>query len=271
MRPTPYVASLRVYEPMDAFEPAEQHRWNAIPITSLTGFEEQARSLRRMITADPGALIVDGSHILEIADKRYVCPWSTAARSWAAMTTFKNTMPSSVVRYFIPPQTEELIEINTESMEDKVPHIISANWMIPPRWFSLFDPTERLRGRNEDGPFTVLRTSILNAKNRCMFTHESVVNAFGNGPIEGEIADLLAWLDMFHPESIVECDYGGLAGYLEQILINDGLTGLEDDTSIEDIQLSLLGLSNGDGAQAGMGYERLMSRWRKVAAIEQAF
>jgi len=271
MRPTPYVASLRIYEPLEAFEPAEQLRWKAIPITSSTGFDEQSRAMRRLITAEPAALVADGAHILEFEEKRYVSPWSTAARSWAAMSTFKNSMPSSVVRYFIPSHIEESILINSELMEDKVPHIISATWMIPPRWFSLFDPTERLRGRNEDGPFTVLRTSVLNAKKRCMFTHESVVNAFGNGPIEGEIADLLEWLDLFHPESIVECDYGGLAGYLERILISDGLNGLDDDTSIEDIQLSLKGLSNGDGGQAGLGYERLMTRWRKVAAMEQAF
>jgi len=271
MRPTPYVASLRVYEPLNAFEPAEQLRWRAIPITSSTGFDEQSRAMRRVINAEPPALVADGAHILEFENKRYVCPWSTAARCWAALSTFKDSMPANVVSFFIPPNIEESILINSETMEDKVPHIITETWMIPPRWFSLFEASERLRGRNEDGPFTVLRTSVAHAKRRCMFTHQSVVSAFGNGPIEQEIADLLEWLNLFHPESIVECDYGGLAGYLEQILIEEGLDGLEADTSVEDIHLSLGGLSAGDGAQAGLGYERLISRWRKVAALEQAF
>jgi hypothetical protein len=142
--------------------------------------------------------------------------------------------------------------------------------MIPPRWFSLFEPSERIRGLTEDGPFVVSRAMIANAKKRCMFTHQAVVSAFGNGPIEEEIADLLEWMNLFHPESIVELDYGGLAGYLEKILQDEGLSGLEDDTSIEDIQSSLGGLASGDGAMAGQGYERLVSRWRKVAAIEQA-
>ena len=142
--------------------------------------------------------------------------------------------------------------------------------MVPPRWFSLFQPEDRLRGQSADGPFTVMRTSIANAKARCMFTHQSVVSAFGNGPIEGEIADLLEWMSLFHPESIVEVDYGGLAAYLEKVLIDDGEDGLEADTSIEDIQLSLTGLSTGDGAKAGVGYERLISRWRKVSAFEAA-
>ena len=103
-----------------------------------------------------------------------------------------------------------------------------------------------------------------------MFTHQSVVGAFGNGPIEQEIADLLEWLNMFHPESLVELDYGGLANYLEQTLKEDGFEGLEADSSVEDIQLSLGGLSSGDGAQAGLGYERLVTRWRRVSALEQA-
>jgi hypothetical protein len=155
-------------------------------------------------------------------------------------------------------------------VEDKVPHILTENWMIPPRWFSLFTTEERTRGRTSDGPFAIHRTVISKAKERCMFTHQAVVAAFGNGPVEGEIADLLEWMDMFHAESIVELDYGGLAGYLEKLLIEDGLPGLEADTSIEDLHLSLAGLASGDGARAGEGYQRLMNRWRRVAALEQA-
>ena len=270
MRPTPYVASLRVYEPIDAFEPAEQLRWQAIPITASTGYDEQIRALRRLISSEPPALTADGTHILEFEGKRYVAPWSTAARSWAALETFKDSMPPNVARFFVPSNVEEAILINSENVEDKVPHILTETWLIPPRWFSLFEPTERIRGHNQDGAFTVLRTSISNAKKRCMFTHQSVVGAFGNGPIEEEIADLLEWLNMFHSQSLVELDYGGLANYVEQVLKEDGLEGLEGDTSVEDIQLSLNGLATGDGAQAGLGYERLVTRWRRVSALEQA-
>ena len=270
MRPTPYVASLRVYEPIDAFEPAEQLRWQAIPITASTGYDEQIRALRRLISSEPPALTADGAHILEFEGKRYVAPWSTAARSWAALETFKDSMPPNVARFFVPSNVEEAILINSENVEDQVPHILTETWLIPPRWFSLFEPTERIRGHNQDGAFTVLRTSISNAKKRCMFTHQSVVGAFGNGPIEEEIADLLEWLNMFHSQSLLELDYGGLANYVEQVLKEDGLEGLEGDTSVEDIQLSLNGLATGDGAQAGLGYERLVTRWRRVSALEQA-
>jgi len=40
------------------------------------------------------------------------------------------------------------------------------------------------------------------------------------------------------------------------------------DTSVEDVLTSLAGLAAGDGALAGQGYERLVSRWREVQGIE---
>jgi hypothetical protein len=53
-------------------------------------------------------------------------------------------------------------------------------------------------------------------------------------------------------------------------LIENGEPGLNADTSIEDVARSLAGLAAGDGALAGQGYERLVTRWRRVAAFEQA-
>ena len=270
MRPTPYVASLRVYEPITAFEPDDQARWNKITVTSPTGWDEQKKALRRTIVSEPPALKLDGAHMLEHEGKRYIAPWSTAARCWAALDDFKSSLPVTLSKFFLPQKIEDAINFNSELVEDKVSHIITATWTIPPRWFALFEPSDRLRGTNEDGAFTILRTSISNAKQRCLFAHQSVVNALGNGPIEQEIADLLHWLAIFSNQSIVECDYGGLADYLEKSIVEDSEPGLNADTSIEDVAKSLAGLAAGDGALAGQGYERLVTRWRKVASFEQA-
>jgi len=270
MRPTPYVSSLRVYEPLSVFNKGDQQRWSQIPITADTTGDEQHKALRRTIVTEPPASKPDGAHVLEIDAKRYVAPWSTSARCWAALEDFKSILPTSVGRFFLPKEFEAALSINSESVEDKVSHIITATWSIPPRWFALFEPSDRITGSNEDGQFTILRTSISSAKQRCLFAHQAVVNAFGNGPIEQEIADLLAWLSIFDANSIVECDYGGLALYLEKSLIESGQPGLNADTSIEDLTRSLAGLAAGDGALAGQGYERLVTRWRRVAAFEQA-
>jgi hypothetical protein len=270
MRPTPYVASLRVYEPLTSFSPVDQLRWSALDIQNYTGRDEQLRALERTILSEPPSLKADGAHVIDHDGKRFVSPWSTARRCWAAVEDFKNSLPSSVIPFFMPESLGETLSEFSEELEHRVPHIISETWIIPPRWFALFEPDERLRGQNHDGPFTVMITEISKAKKRCISTHQIVRQAFGPGPVEEEIVQLLNWLNVFHPDSILECDYGGLAQYLEKVLTDDGEAGIDADRSIEDVTLSLQGLSNGDGALAGQGYEALVTRWRKVAALEQA-
>ena len=270
MKPTPYVASLRVYEPLSSFDRADQDRWSQLTVKTPTGIDEQDQALRRVISSQLLPVKPDGAHYLEINDKKYIAPWSTTTRCWAALEDFKTSMPDSIVRYFLPQTVEDSISSSSELVEDKVSHIITSTWSIPPRWFSLFEPSDRIRSENSDGVYTILRTSISNAKQRCLFAHQAVLNAFGQGPIEQEIEDLLTWRSLFHADSIVECDYGGLAIYLSKSLIENGQPGLNADTSIEDVARSLAGLAAGDGALAGQGYERLVTRWRRVAAFEQA-
>lgn len=270
MRPTPYVASLRVYEPLSAFDPADRLRWSQIETTQNTNRDEQQMALRRIVFPESPALRPDGAHVLDIEGARYVSPWSTATRCWAAMEEFKTTLPSTVSSLFIPQGLEEVITSGIDFAEDKVPHILTETWIIPPRWFSLFSPDERVRGRDSQGAFTVIRTSLANAKIRSEKTHAVVQIAFGNGQVEEEIAQLGNWLEMFHPRSFLELDYGGLAGYLELSLISDGEDGLDADTSVEDVLSSVAGLASSDATTAGRGYERLVTRWRKVAAFEQA-
>lgn len=270
MRPTPYVASLRVYEPISSFPPADRLRWESISIESYTGKEEQFRALHRTILLEPPNLKADGAHIIDHDGSRYVSPWSTVRRCWAALEVFKNSLPASVLPFFMPESFSDALSLESAGVESLVPHIISETWIIPPRWFSLFTPEERLLGNNSDGPFVIMRSEISKAKKRCSSAHQIVRKAFGSGPVEEEIAQLLNWLNVFHPKSIVECDYGGLALYLEKTLLEGGELGLEADRSIEDVSFSLQGLSSGDGAMAGTGYEALVSRWRRVAALEQA-
>ena len=267
MRPTPYVASLRVYEPLSAFEAADRLRWDAVDLfESKTA--EQRDALVRVATLQLPSQRPDGAHILDLDGMRYVSPWSTSVRTWASLNEFKSTVPSTVVPFFVSNSYEEALQDSIDFTASKVPHIISQTWIIPPRWFALFETHERTRGHDKDGAFVIARTEISRAIGRAKTTHNAVRAAFGEGPVEQEILDLIDWLEMFHPKSMVELDYGGLADYLELSLAEEG--GLEADTSIEDIQSSIAGLAVGDGSLAGQGYERLVTRWRKVAAFEGA-
>ena len=270
MRPTPYVASLRVYEPLEIFPKQNQRRWIAQFGNNDSKAVEQALSLTRTITLQAPFEIPDGAHIIDVDGRKYAAPWSTAMRSWFALNEFKSKLPLSVSRFFIPDSLSESLSLNSEDFDRKVPHILSETWVIPPRWFSLFEPEERMRGKRDGQPFTVVRTTMEKAKQRCINTHSAVRNAFGPGPVEEELVQLLNWLNVFDSGSLVELDYGGLAQYLERALSLTGESGLESDTSIEDVRSSIAGLAAGDGLMAGQGYERLVSRWRRVAAFEQA-
>ncbi len=142
--------------------------------------------------------------------------------------------------------------------------------MVPPRWLALFIPEGRERGYVEEVAYSRARTTMAKALERAKNSHEIVLGSFGEGVVEEEIANLIDWLELFHPLSMVELDYGGLAHYLDGTLKADGMAGIEDDGSIEDVIFSLSGLASGDGAVAGEGYNRLVSRWRPVQALESA-
>lgn len=267
---TPYVASLRIYEPISAFPAADRLRWEKLDSSVDTREEEQALALRRLVLPESPALRPDGVHLLDVDGIRYIAPWSTATRSWAALDDFKDSLPSTVVPFFLPQSLEEVITSGMESVEDRVPHIITETWMVPPRWLALFVPEERERGYRDGVAFTVVRTTIGKAIERSQKSHEIVLQSFGEGVVEQEIEELIEWLEMFHPLSMVELDYGGLAHYLDGTLKADGMAGIEDDGSIEDVIFSLAGLASQDGAVAGEGYQRLVERWRPVQAIESA-
>lgn len=267
---TPYVASLRIYEPISAFPAADRLRWENLEATLDTREEEQALALRRLVLPESPALRPDGVHILDVDGLRYISPWSTATRSWAALEDFKDSLPSTVVPFFLPPALEEVITSGMESVEDRVPHIITETWMVPPRWLALFIPEERHRGYHNDIAYSRALTTIAKAIERSQNSHEIVLQSFGQGVVEQEIEELIDWLEMFHPLSMVELDYGGLAHYLDGTLKADGLAGIEDDGSIEDVIFSLAGLASQDGGIAGEGYQRLVARWRPVQAIESA-
>ena len=63
---TPYLASLRIFEPITAFPAADRLRWQEISTEVDTRADEQLLALRRLIAPEPPALRPDGVHILDI-------------------------------------------------------------------------------------------------------------------------------------------------------------------------------------------------------------
>ena len=75
MLPTPYVAWLRVYEPISAFDQVEQVRWSELDPNIPTGKQEQIRALTRIIRGEINSSGSDGAHMIIHKKVRYICPW----------------------------------------------------------------------------------------------------------------------------------------------------------------------------------------------------
>jgi hypothetical protein len=265
--PTPYVASLRIFEPLKSFSPSMRERWlrDAIPTNRR---DEQVLSLHRILTPERTSDRPDGAYSLEVDGEIFIAPWSTTSRCIAALNDFKSSLPEPLIPLFIPRGADQVLK--TEVDPENRPHIITETWVIPPRWFSLFTVEDRLRGHDKDGPWVRMRTSMENGRRHANITLQTVLAAFGPGQVVDELEELADWLESFDAGSMIECDYGGLAGYLDQSIKASGGTGIEEDSSLEDIRSSLAGLASGDPTLAGRGYETLVGRWRAVAAYENA-
>jgi hypothetical protein len=78
-----------------------------------------------------------------------------------------------------------------------------------------------------------------------------------------ELREVGAWLEEFHPHSLVELDYGGLVH-----LLDDG--ALCSDQSVAEVSASISAVAAGEAEFATAMYQRFVRRWRALEALEQA-
>ena len=264
---TPYVASLRIYEPEVSVSSLKTIQGNVFRTAGDFG-DEQSLTLRRVIQDNHFSNYYEGAYKIQQDGKTYLSPWSTQIRTWRAIHELRLIYPSSILSLIL--SKESLTGYSSFTFENRIPHILSSCWQIPPRWFALFEVKDRSRVISSKGVYCQLRTSIESAKNRLKYTQEVVKQSFGSGTVEAEIRELLDWLEYFDKDSIVECDYGGLASYLDKLLVESGDGGLISDTSIEDVQESIRGLALGEAERAAQAYNRLTSRWSRLSALATA-
>ena len=120
MTHTPYVASLRIYEPLEAFDPVDRLRWQSIDGKKDSRRQEQFLALKRTVFPESPLATPDGAHVLDLDGRRYVSPWATATRTWAAVEEFKVSLPATVTHFFLP-----------QSLEDVLTQGVLAERMLP--------------------------------------------------------------------------------------------------------------------------------------------
>jgi hypothetical protein len=271
----PYVAYLRVYEPLGAFEESEAARWAsyaraeaAATDTVTTLRDEQRQSMTAVL--QPAGLAApspfdDTAYLLRSGDDVFVCPHDIRLRSWLALAELIDEIGDEQLRLLSPGSLEH---VNPDFMSwrsknpDAVPHIRQQTWQVPPAWFLLVDTDERERYRVDDRVSVRYRCPIVQARRRMGSAFAVVRRAFSDEPIVEMLSELGSWLESFHPHSWIELDYAGVA-----LLLGEGL---DDDRSCTDVDEAVRALSRGDVADASAAYDRVVERWRYVRMNEHA-
>ncbi|MGG2462111.1 hypothetical protein ACO0M4_20205 [Streptomyces sp. RGM 3693] len=262
----PYVAYLRVYEPLAAFPEPERSYWAryATREDTPTAEDEQRRALADLLPTPPVPVPVHESgdaFVAVVDDVTCVCPWRTRLRGWQALESLEELLPASVLDAALPPvvrrQAATDYERWRERNPDARPWIRAATWHVPVRWFVLFDDAEREYTKGDPVPALRYRTRMAQARRRVARGLRTLRDALEEGPLIDGLVDVGRWLEEFHPRSLVELDYGGLVHAVPE-------GQLAEDRSAAEVAEGMEALRAGDGERADAAYEKLAQRWRMV-------
>ncbi len=269
-------AYLRVYEPLAAFPPAERLRWERyaargrVPTRRAGARRERAVAL--VATIRPSLDVADESAFVQMTDGlMFVCPWYTQLRVWQAAMEFRGRLPERVAEAFIPRRLAEPAETELDRWRSRRPdlkiYVQTCTWMVPPPWFVLFDPAERVLVTGDTADRSLLyRTSMSLARRRvgrALEALEVLRRVAPDSPGVDGVVELGHWLEDFHPHSRIELDYGGIVDLLDD-------DALRNDTSVADLNEAIGALRRGRTDAAVTAYGRVLNRWRPLQTRESA-
>jgi hypothetical protein len=281
----PYLTYLRVLLPVDELPAHEQRRWAAYAASAPRRDEVAARQFAttvRRLAGRPPVVIppvesTDGI-VVEVQGRRYVCPEQPRLRSWyglrpdvgAALPGVQQpevavpAVPGGGVSPTVRDQAVADLASYVQRGGDVRLFSRTATWHVPLAWFVLFTPEER-QLRLDVGERRSLRylTEMSSARRRCAIALRTVRRHLDDVPVVAEIERVGRWLEEFHPHCLVELDYAGLVERVDDV-------HLSGDDSAADVAAGLEALAEGDSATAAAAYQRLGTRWGRVALMSRS-
>jgi hypothetical protein len=213
-----------------------------------------------------------------------------------AFSAFRATLPRTVADAFAPRIVADQVDVDFERWKRRGDtlrsYILSSTWHVPFVWFIPFGDTERCLVLGEPGgpegepggtgggpgpsagavggPTTAVPTrtliyvaSMAEARRRTAAAIKALRTAAGDyGFGVGDVAALGRWLEGFHPDALVELDYGGLVHLMDD-------DALRADESVAEVAAALDRMAR-DPVMARAMRERLRNRWRSVRALSTA-
>jgi hypothetical protein len=268
-------AFVRVYEPIiDGAVPV------ATPPTAgaelLPGSAEHAAALRAASALPPR--VVGDLDLLSPAAARSVvpalrlspsaadgvpraCPVELSWRALLAIEEFRRSVQPEVLSAFLPPEavTVALAEASRrgDAARSRQPHILTSPWHVPLPWLVLFSDD----GRQERA--LCFRASMADAR-RDLARALALVRRTPTDflPVR-RLEDVGRWLEEFHPRSVVELDYSGLARI---VAVDESAAG----NSVALMRAALTAIRGGATDQGLAGLAAIRDRWAAVRAFERA-
>jgi hypothetical protein len=293
--PRPFVAYLRVYEPLSAYsDPVAKRLREALdtgqldyatvgererdmwlrsqlsrPVTLLPGElangDPSPRADREVLVLDPAEVPVEAA---TVGPGPLVCPLDVRARSAAALVGFL-TSAHPALRDAALTVSVEMVREKAGAVLSDLPggavHIVSTTWTVPLPWFTLVDPEHRhlvMATRDDARRQVCWRVAMSDARRRVAKAHSLAERVLGEQGPTKVLEDTGRWLEHFHPHSAVELDYGGLVQLLDD-------EELEADTSATDVNAIVAALEREDVEEIASRFERLRDFWGDLAVRER--
>ncbi|MCB5280712.1 hypothetical protein QK292_04975 [Arthrobacter sp. AL08] len=281
----PFSSSLRIYEPLEAFPADQQEELRATQARADSRAEvENAELLASLgrITRQGGdpfptgatdlvrALAVPGSAGGAAASdagqpKRMLyCPSQLVLRAGLAANALMEGIHGPLARLLIPAEQRERHQERIDEARSHAGlgrlHTRASTWGIPFSWFCLFTESDPADVVEYDGRIVTvrIRATIGEALERVRYAVAHLALAAPDLDMLEDLTQLTEWLELFHPGSVVELDYGAVADKVYP------------DDSPMDVRLGIECLAEGDMTGAAAAYRRLASRWIPIRQLARA-
>ncbi|CCH35431.1 hypothetical protein ABZ816_12575 [Actinosynnema sp. NPDC047251] len=292
--PRPFVAYLRVYEPLSALDAplVDQVRKaleNGVLSRADVGSRERELWLRSQLSRprrllpgerSDGSVAPDAPFDVmtispaevpgEVGPGPLVCPLDLRARSAAALVGFLATstgpLQDAALSLSVGPDAirARAASVMAELTGGAV-HVISTTWTVPLPWFALVDPDARrivLAPRDDPERQVSWRVAMSDARHRVARARKVVSRSLGDEGPAKVLSDTARWLDHFSPDAAVELDYGGLVQLIED-------KDLLEDSSAQDVNAIVDALEEGNAEEVALRYEHLREFWGELARRER--
>lgn len=282
-----YQSELRVYQPLAAFPDAVQARYQRARGRSRAETEsEAARRARRRLLRDVTDPFPHGRDLVRVLRvpapagdggqrrgdtgtpvSEYFCPDEMALRCELAAEHLTESLRPQIFDQLVP---EAARRANAERLAERLEftdaeelhqvHTRTAVWGVPAGWFALVQEQDRVSVLGDPAAPDTVRITVPLELALERARHAAVVLSLHAPDMDllHDLTLLVAWLESFHPDSVVELDYGGLARLVWP------------DDSPFDVRTAIESLEEGDAESAVVANHRMVRRWLPVRQLGRA-